>query len=151
MNFKQTALILAIIHNTVLFSNGQANQQVKIQVLYKDSLVTIKTTEILIYELSIPKLKDYNFPETTVNIKLKNSQPTFIQFHSGGTETDILMIDSVRASNYNNIWDSRPLKKLQFGDDESGLIDISDLSSGVYFIRYSSCNFGGIYKLVLTE
>ena len=140
------------VYIVILPSCGQKTQTTDKQLSHKDSLVTMKNVDIVVYEIAIPPRDTFDiFPETVLTIKRDSIKPTFLKFQSGGTETNIALIDSAYANNYKNIWDSPDAKRLDFGFSESGLLEISNLRKGTYLIRYSSCNIGGNYKLILAE
>ncbi len=118
----------------------------------QDSLIYATNLNILVYQIGIPPLDSFRmFPETVLEIKKDKSKPTFLKFRHGGTETDISIIDSSNAINYKNTWNCPSFKHLSFDINESGLIEISDLKSGTYFISYSSCYTRGTYKLILRD
>lgn len=146
----RTFLIFVIVHLLTLVSMGQTTTNFDNKIILRDSLVTTISLEIVVFELAIPQLDTFDmFRLTTVNIKKDTIKPTFLKFQSSGTETNIKIIDSTYAKNYKNIWACPSTKRLDFGHNESGLLDISDLHTGIYFIDYTSCNIAGSYKLIL--
>src|ERR1035437_1986409 len=117
----------------------------------KKDLVTKRTANILIYKIGIPPHDSSDVvPEVVISINTANDKPTFLQFTSGGTETDICVTDSSLVDNYINISDV-PSLKFRFGMMETGLFDISDLWEGTFYVSYSSCNFSGSYRMYLTK
>lgn len=115
----------------------------------KNKLITITNLEIVVFELGIPPRDTFDL--TLIEVEKDSLKPTFLKFQSGGTETNIVVVDSVYANNYQSMWDCPAGKRLNFGHDESGLLDISNLRKGTYYIQYVSCNGGGSYKLILTD
>lgn len=117
----------------------------------KDSLVSEWTKKTLIYEIKLPKIINDQFEETTVTIKKSKDVPTLLKFESGGTVTTINIDEGYFAKSNYNYRNYNPLKSISFGYGEISLLDISTMRAGIYTVKYSSCNFGGSYKLILTN
>jgi len=130
-------LALTACNNSDKSSIGKINQ---------DSLITVKTTDSLIYKIGIPPYDSLGaFPQTEVKIKKANGKPTFLQFTAVG-QTNIY-IEEHEVSD--TAWGSSP--EFTFGPGESGLLDISGFKNGTYYVKYSSFEVGGTYKIYLTE
>jgi hypothetical protein len=152
MTTKNIFSFIATLHLLTIVSCRQPTTNLDKQLTQQDSFVTKTNLDIIVCQLAIPPRDTFDlFPEITIAIKKDSIKPTFLKFQPGGTETNITIIDSVYSTNFKNIWDCPVSKQLDFLHNESGLLDISDLQKGTYFIRYSSCSRGGNYKLVLTN
>jgi hypothetical protein len=132
-----TFLILTACSNSNRSSTEGINQ---------DSLVTVKTTDSLVFKIAIPPYDSLGkFPQTTIKIKTAIGKPTFLQFTAMG-QTNIY-VEEHEVSDTS--WGSSP--KITFGPGEAGLLDISDFKAGTYYVNYSSFKVGGTYKLYLEE
>ena len=149
---NQTTLFCIAFHLLSHASFGQNKEISDTATSKQDSSIRIKTIDVIVYELSIsPYIKDGIFPTKRVEIKKHDTKPTFLRFFSGGSETNIRIIDSTYSRNNKNIWDTPPAKQLDFGYLESGLLDVSNLRKGTYFVFYMSCNISGNYVLTMTN
>jgi hypothetical protein len=117
----------------------------------KDSLVSEWTKKTLIYEVKLPKIINDHFAETTITIKKAKGIPTLLKFESGGTITEINIDEGYSIKNNYTYRNYYPLKSISFEYGEICLLDISTIRAGIYTVNYSSCNFGGSYKLILTN
>jgi len=150
MIYKKAFIIITSCLLVTLYSCGQKTNSNDKNIKLIDSSFTIENLEIVVYKIALPHIDSFDsFSEKTIEIKADRKKPLFLQFQTGGTETNITIRDSVYANNFKKRLDCPPSKQLNFGHNESGLIDISDLKAGTYFIQYSSCNFIGSYKLIL--
>ena len=147
---QKAIIIITSFLSLTLYSCGQNTNRNEKNLKQIDSSYTIENLEIIVYKLALPHIDSFDsFSEKTIEIKADRKKPLFLQFQSGGTETNITIRDSVYANNFKKRLDCPPSKQLNFGHNESGLLDISDLKAGTYFVQYSSCNFIGSYKLIL--
>jgi hypothetical protein len=115
----------------------------------KDSLVSEWTNKTMIYEIKLPKIINDQFEATTITIKKAKDIPTLLKFESGGTVTTITIDEGYFAKSNYTYRNYNPLKFISFGYGEISLLDISTMRAGIYTVKYSSCNFGGSYKLIL--
>jgi hypothetical protein len=132
-----TFLILTACNNSSRSSAEGINQ---------DSLVTVKTTDSLVFKIAIPNYDSLGkFPQTAIKIRKATGKPTFLQFTAVG-QTNIY-VEEHEVSDAS--WGSSP--KITFGPGETGLLDISDFKTGTYYVNYSSFKVGGTYKIHLIE
>ena len=116
----------------------------------KTDIVTVRETDSLIFHLAIPPLDSTGiFSITPVHVRKVEDKPNFLEFERGGSETNIAIIDNACAKEHKEYWGCPVTKRLDFWNDMSRLMDISDLKRGNYIIRYGSCNIAGVYQLYI--
>jgi len=118
----------------------------------KDNFLEINSPKIIVFTILRPEADSTGFFQTKeIQIKRLKGRLNFIKFTSGGTETNVSVIDSVRAAQYIDIKYCPSEKNLNFNSTENCLMDITEWQPSTYYVNYRSCNFFGGYVLRITE
>jgi hypothetical protein len=103
-----------------------------------------------IYYVDLPEGLDTTEFKATITLD-KTKKIHKLKLPNGGTETNVFIYDSTYLKNIQNntIVKIEPLTHGDFNQNQEVLLDITNLTSGKYYVHYLSCNLGGIFPLTL--
>lgn len=154
---NKTFRICYLIIVAFIFSNSFiASGQVIISEKHIDSLIAeYGDDSIQIFKVGLPPIDSIgNFQETYFEIKKNKFIPSFLEFKTGGTETNVFILKYNKEFDLIKMFHEKDyIRRIDFGINlESGnLMEISDLELGKYRILYCACSIGGQYVVNIIE